>query len=366
METYSNYYKKVFSVIFYVTILLLLVSCGRNESKEEKHSTFEYAKMALQIYPAQTEISSSDAKFMNNHIIAGVGGNLNIMNLDRSVLAEFPDIEVNWIDSIDEDGLVIYGNSERQIGIAQIDFSKDTSSEKQECELIFNSVLFQKENLCIDPTIIKVKDWYYITFTEIIGTVNNPISFDDDDNSVNGEYILHMYRAKTDSDIKASDSWEEVSVIQDNHHNTEDIDILYKEDHFMVFFEYEDYDKGCSAIKVIESLDSEGREWGEPTELLPNDADHEMASIWEEGDNYILWYSCDKNSVGESYMKGQIFYAVFDKNWELISKDIEVAEDYNDIGGVRLYEVNRINDKITFLYAKDYLTNNELSVLQEK
>lgn len=257
MEAYSNYYKKVFSVIYYVTILLLLVSCGRNESKEEKHSTFEYAKMALQIYPAQTEISSSDAKFMNNHIIVGVGGNLNIMNLDRSVLAEFPDIEVNWIDSIDEDGLVIYGNSERQIGIAQIDY-------------------------------------------------------------------------------------------------------------FMVFFEYEDYDKGCSAIKVIESLDSEGREWGEPTELLPNDADHEMASIWKEGDNYILWYSCDKNSVGESYMKGQIFYAVFDKNWELISKDIEVAEDYRDIGGVSLYEVNRINDKITFLYAKDYLTNNELSVLQEK
>lgn len=320
-----------------------------------------YSKIIVKNVESTNAITSSDAKFMNDHIIAGVNGELTIMKLDRSIVAKFPKIKVNWIDSIDEDGLIIYGNAAKQLGIARINQSVDSSYE-----LISNSIITEGKNLLIDPTIIRVNNYYYITFTEVVGRVNNGTAFlESEASKVNGEYILHMWRTRVDANLGDKNSWEEVSVIQDNYHNTEDIDIIYSNDHFTVFFEYEDYDKGCSAIKAIESLDSEGYKWGKPIELIPNDADHEMASVWDEGDGYTLWYSCDRDLVGKSYMAGKIYYAQYDKNWKLISKDNELPGDYSSIGGVRLYEVSKIDGVTHFLYAKDYLFENILTVLKE-
>lgn len=342
-----------------ISLVLLLSACG-NKAEEVNYSIPDYSDVSVELYKSDSTIHSSDAKFMNDYIIAGIDGSLTIMKLDRSIAASFPEVSVNWIDSLEEEGLIIYGNSSNQVGIAKV-MEADSSYN-----LEANNIIYQCDNLCIDPTIIKVKDYYYITFTEIIGTVNNSTPFSEDDApDINGEYKLHMWRAKKDSDLGHSDSWEDIAVIQDNYHNTEDIDILYNDDHFSVLFEYEDYDKGCSCLKVIESKDSEGREWNEPKELLTNDADHEMASIWNEGDYYTLWYSSDKKSVGDSYMAGHIYYANYDKEWNLISKDHEINIDYSLIGGVRLYEVNMIDDKITFLYSRNYLAENELTVLRQ-
>lgn len=319
-----------------------------------------YSQISVDRITESKVISSNDAKYMSDHIIAGVNGALTIMNLDRSVVASFPEVRVNWLDSVDEDGLIIYGNFNKQLGIARL-------QQGDSYNLISNDIIFEGPNTYIDPTIIKVNDYYYITFTEIIGRVNNATSFSEDKASkINGEYILHMWRARTNSDLGNKNSWEEVSILQDNFHNTEDIDILYSDNHFTVVFEYENYDKGCSAIKAIQSLDSEGYRWGNPIELLPNDSDHEMASIWDEGDHYTLWYSCDKEAVGKSYMAGRIYYAEYDRDWNLLTKDNEIAGNYNEVGGVRLYEVTKIDDVIHFLYAKDYLIANKLSVLKEK
>lgn len=349
--------KKRILYLFAISLLFLFSACGSRD--EDADPTIpDYSNVSVELRESDSPVHSSDAKFMNDHIIAGVDGALTIMKIDRSIVASFPDVSVNWIDSLDDEELIIYGNSNNQIGIAKISETNDSYS------LETNYTVYQCDNLCIDPTIIKVEDYYYITFTEIIGTVNNSTSFSEENaQRVNGEYKLHMWRAKIDSDLGRSDSWEDIALIQDNYHNTEDIDILYNNEHFSVLFEYEDYDKGCSCLKVIESKDSEGKEWNEPKLLLPNDADHEMASIWDEGDFYTLWYSCDKKSVGESYMAGQIYYAIYDKDWNLISKDNEITADYDNIGGVRLYEVTRIDGNLYFLYAKDYLKDNLLEVL---
>jgi hypothetical protein len=200
----------------------------------------------------------------------------------------------------------------------------------------------------------------------VVGRANNGTPFSESEASkTNGEYILHMWRAKKDADLGDKKSWENVSVIQDNYHNTEDIDIIYSDNHFSVLFEYEDYDKGCSMIKVVQSLDAEGYKWGEPIVLLSNDADHEMASVWKEDDGYTLWYSSDRDSVGKSYMAGKIYYAQYDKDWKLLSKDNEINGDYGSIGGVRLYEVTKIDGVTHFLYAKNYLSINVLTVLKE-
>ena len=327
-------------------------------------AALSYSDMIVKPIESSNAVSTSDAKFMNNHIITGVSGKLTILSTDRKAIASFPEVDVNWLYSIEDEGLIVYGNNSKKIGIAKVIESGSGGSVSY--KLASNDIIYNANNLCIDPTIIHVNGYYYITFTEIIGRVNNPTSYTEDNaKNVNGEYILHMWRIKEGSDFGDRSLWEEVSVIQDNFHNTEDIDIMYSSNHFTVLFEYENYDKGCSAIRVIESMDSEGRSWGEPKELIPNDADHEMASVWDEGDHYTLWYSCDRDAVGQSYMAGKVYYATFDKSWKLLSKDNVIQGDYSRIGGVRLYDVKKIDGKINLLYAKNYLKENILSVLRE-
>lgn len=352
---------KNFVVKGVVIILLLSFMFSYSSIQSSAMPAKAYFNIIVENVESTNAITSSDAKYMNGHIITGVNGSLTLLELNRTVIAKFPEVKVNWIDSVEEDGLVIYGNFSKQLGIAKINQNGDDSYE-----LISNTIICEGKNLLIDPTIIRVNSYYYITFTEVVGKVNNGIAYSENEASkINGEYILHMWRARIDANLGDKSSWEEVSVIQDNFHNTEDIDIMYSDNHFTVFFEYENYDKGCSAIKAIQSLDSEGYRWGNTIELLPNEADHEMASIWDEGDHYTLWYSCDKGAVGKSYMAGRIYYAEYDKDWNLLSKDNEIAENHNEIGGVRLYEVTKIDDVIHFLYAKDYPYANKLSVLKE-
>ena len=352
-------------IVGVVIILLLSLTLSFEFINSFAISTNKHSNNFIRLVEDGGDISSSDAKFMGDHIIAGVKGTLTIMNVDRSVVKQFPEIKAVWLDSLDEEGLIIYGNNSNEIGIVKL--SKKLQGNNVSYEVVSNNIICKGNNTMIDPTIIHVRDYYYITFTEIIGKGNNENPFKESEApKINGEYILHMWRIKIDSNLGDKNSWEEVSVIQDNFHNTEDIDILYSDDHFTVLFEYENYDKGCSAIKAIQSLDSEGYKWGKPIELLPNDSDHEMASVWDEGDHYTLWYSCDKEEVGKSYMAGRIYYAEYDKDWNLWSRDNEIKVDYSVIGGVRLYEVTRIDGAMHFLYAKDYLTANKLTVLKEE
>ena len=132
----------------------------------------EYTKISVKNIESTNAITSSDAKFMNDHIITGINGSLSVLNLDRSTIVKFPEVKVNWIDSVEEDGLVIYGNFSKQLGIAKINQNGADSYE-----LLSNTIICEGKNLLIDPTIVRVNSYYYITFTEVVGKVNNGTAF---------------------------------------------------------------------------------------------------------------------------------------------------------------------------------------------
>ena len=80
-------------------------------------SSHDYSNLYLTPVLSSDSVSTTDAKFMNNCIITGVNGKLTILSTDRSVIATFPEIIVNWIYTIDEEGLIVYCNTNKKIGI---------------------------------------------------------------------------------------------------------------------------------------------------------------------------------------------------------------------------------------------------------
>ena len=333
----KNRHKTVYIIL--LVMLLLLVGAAA------LILLFRRGEKAELSEPAET-VHSNDAKFFKDKIIAGVDGALTVLDYDGKEAARYPDIRVQWCHSLESENLIVYGNDYRQVGILQLD---------NDYNVTLHNKIYEGENLYIDPTIIKADSSYFVTFTEIIGAVNNS-----DPNGENGEYKLHLYKSE---DLE---NWEEVAVILDNSRNTEDIDIMFEHGRFEVFYELEDYDKGCSSINVITSKDETGTAWNEPKELLPADADHEMACIEKREDGYRIWYSCDKDAPGQSYSAGRIYCADFEEDLTCRAKDealIKRQSEYDGIGGVRLYDVRQIDGKNYYLYARNYLTDNELRII---
>ena len=83
-------------------------------------------------------------------------------------------------------------------------------------------------------------------------------------------------------------------------------------------------------------------------------------------DGYRIWYSCDKDAPGQSYSAGRIYCADFEEDLTCRAKDealIKRQSEYDGIGGVRLYDVRQIDGKNYYLYARNYLTDNELRII---
>jgi len=277
------------------------------------------------------ELHNGDAKFYKNNIVTSIDGILTIYNEDGDLVKSYHEIAANWINCIQEENIIVYGNLNYQIGILKLDDAFN---------IVSNEILMMKENLQIDPTIVKVEDAYYITATEIVGNVNNSHI-----NAEKGNYTLRLYKSDNLS------NWKLVSNIIDTKYNIEDIDIFYKDRKFYVIYEKEIVDKGYSSINVVISDDNSGRVFTETHELLPADCDREPASIEVIDGGYRLFYSCDKNYPGESYMGGQIFYAEYDENWDPLI--IDEVVDTETKKGILLYDINNCNGKQQFLFAKE-------------
>lgn len=287
------------------------------------------------------QLHNGDAKLYNDYIITSVDGHFTIYNLQGEKVKEYPEIMTNWMSCLEDEGIVVYGNGNCQIGILQLD--KDLNVQH-------NEVVMQTENLQIDPTIIKINNIYYITVTEIIGTVNNA-----DVNVENGRYILHLMRSKDLS------NWTLVSDVVDSYSNIEDVDIDYENDKFYISYEKETVDKGDSSIELAISDDSKGNKFSKTIELLKADCDHEPAAFERiDGNTYRLYYSCDKNYRGESYQGGQVFYADYDSNWNQLSVDNIVKTETEK--GILLYDVKEENGNLRLLYARNYLTDCDMIV----
>lgn len=313
-----------------LVLTVFLCSCGRKTE----------VRMAI------TNLHNGDAKFLEDKIITNVGGILTLYDQNGNLLKNYEEVQANWIDVIPEDGIVVYGNFNHEIGIVKLDMNHNY-------ELLSNEVIMTTENLQIDPTIIKNSDTYYITVTEINGNVNNS-----DINAENGVYTIHLYKSYDLS------QWNFVSDVASCQNNLEDVELGYINNSFYAVYEKEQLDKGNSSVCLAMSTDAEGLCWQEKAELLPPDSDHEPASFEAlPNGKWKLYYSCDKDYPGESYMGGKIYYAIYDENFELQKKDKEIPSTTEK--GILLYDVKKYDKKEQFLMAKDYLTSCDL-VIEEK
>ena len=58
-------------------------------------ATSQYSDMRVTPVLSSNAVSTSDAKFVNNHIITGVNGKLTVLSLDRSTIASFSEVTSN-------------------------------------------------------------------------------------------------------------------------------------------------------------------------------------------------------------------------------------------------------------------------------
>ena len=181
-------------------------------------------------------LHNGDAKFYkNDNIITTVNSKLAMYDLFGNLIKEYDSINANWIDCLSDENIIIYGNWKNEIGIVKLDNNN---------EIISNNIILTSDFLNIDPTIIKNNEKYYITITQINGTVNNS-----DYQVQNGEYTVKLYSS---NDLF---NWNENSIILKGKSNYEDIDVFYENGHLNVVYEQEILDKGKSGIYIIQSLD---------------------------------------------------------------------------------------------------------------
>ena len=281
--------------------------------------------------------ANADAKFYNEYIITSVDEEIQVLDLKGKVLKSYEGLKASWMYTYPEEGLVVYSNHDKETHLLRLDENMD---------LIFDKVILTTELLAIDPTICKVGDTYLVPHTTIEGTINNP-SPDGD----NGIYTLELYVSK---DLE---NWEHRTTITSQKYDIEDIDLLYDNDQLYCIYEKEDYDKGPSRICLRVSMDA-GITWSEERFLIDNGADNEPSCILKEDDGYRLYYSSDRERLGESYNGASAYSAFFDADFNHIP-ELDEKVDMKDNLGIRLYEVKVLDGKLYFLFAKNFMTDKD-------
>lgn len=291
-------------------------------------------------------LHNGDAKFFGNKIAVSVDGYLMILDLEGNVVGYYNGqnthiIQANWIAPIENEFTLIYGNFYNEIGVVKFDNNYN---------LVSNEIVMRTEFLQIDPAVMKKENTYYMAAIRIDGVINrsNP-------SVENGKYSIYWYRSL---DLK---NWDFISIVAEERYNLKDIDIIDVEENFGIVYEKELLDKGNSYIVLKVSNDKEGTDWKkEEKVLLEADCDHEPAIVQVFKDKYLLYYSCDKDNLGESYMGSKMYVSVYNKEWVLLEKDREIGSNVK--GGIILYDVMEQNGKQFFLLSENYFTDGNLVV----
>lgn len=321
--------KKLVKCLFFVLSLCLLTGCSMQNN----------AVIAFE----KKQLHNGDAKFYENSIITNVDNHLYICDMDGNY-RQYDDIKCNWLDVIPDEGLMVYSNFDNETGLIQFDDKMD---------IINHTLLWSHDKLNIDPAIIKIGNMYYLTSTEIDGTVNNA-----DIDGENGIYTIKLFCS---SDLQ---SWDYITDVISHKNNLEDIKLFNKDNKLCIIYEKEIVDKGNSSICAIEAKDSSCIDWGEEKILLKADSDHEPANIMSSVDGIFLFYSSDFERPGESYMGSNLYYAKYDWDFNLIEKNIKIDTEIKD--GQLLYDVCILDDEIYFLSEVNYLTDSDLAVQKSK
>ena len=282
------------------------------------------------------KFGSGDIKFYGDEIICGKN-HLYLLDFEGKTVKEYPELAVNWIDGIPEEGIVIYGNFAKETGIIRLDEDKNIK------EQLYNN---KSENLRIDQTINHFGDKYYMTATEIEGNVNNS-----DPTKSCGKYTIRLFCS--DDAV----NWTLLSDVAVADSNLEDVDVSYVDGRLFVCYEKEIIDKGDSAI-VLKYSDDEGHSFCEEKVLIEADCDHEPVSFISDKDGYVLLYSCDKDNRGSSYNGAGVYEARYDKDFNCIEKDKKIETETKE--GLLWYDYMVKGDTEYYLFAGNYITENNM------
>lgn len=306
-----------------------LCACGTQDTDPTTKKVSEIFSIA--------NLHNGDAKFFGDDILTSVNGTLTRIDPDTGDQRTYSAIASNWIDGISDENLMVYGNNNKETGLAIFDENKN---------VVRHETLFTSDHLMIDPTISHFSDFYFLTYTDIEGTVNNA-----DPNAENGIYTIKAYRS---SDLQ---NWTALQDITSQQHNLEDVDVISDNGRIYISYEKETVDRGNSALEVRYS-DDNGQTWSDEIDAVPCDADHEPASLVKINGKFRLYYSCDEDDPGASYMGGKIYFRDYDRDFQPVSAEQRVDADTEE--GLLLYDIKQSDDGTEYLCAGDYLTTCDL------
>lgn len=321
----------IFLFVMCFIVLQIFTGCEKGEVSQ-----------SVEIF-RRDSLYNGDAKFYGDNIITSVGGKLSFIDLENNDMITY-DVQTNWIDSIEEEGIIVYGNQNNEVGLCRIDNSEKT--------LISNTVLFQEEKLAIDPSLIKIKDQYFLTITLIDGNVNNL-----DASAENGHYAVELYTSK---DLQ---NWEYQSSIVTADNNIEDGELFYWNKQLYFLYEKEELDKGNSSIELKASLNM-GKTWEEQTILVAGEGDNEPGGLKLINNSVYLFYSSDIENIGKSYEGAEIYQMRLDNNLDPTSK-MEKVGTLSEKGKL-LYDIKVTDDKIMYLFTENYFSESNLVVESNK
>lgn len=285
-------------------------------------------------------LHNGDVKFYDNkYIIGNDNGTLGIFDFNGQRVRKYDDIKLNWLSVEDTDNIIIYANSNKEVGILKLDDSLN---------IILNEIIMRNDKMTIDPTILKINDTYFITVTTINGTINN--SNPDKDNGI---YSVDLYKSK---DLL---NWTHIDTIIRDNHNIEDLAAMNVNGTYYIFFEREIVDKGNSSLEVIFS-NNKGTKWSSPKILCKAEADNELGNIIFYKNKFILYYSSDYLNKGTSYEGASIFVKYFDKNFENVSS----PKVYKEFSSTLLFDVLKSDDSLYFVYNEHYMTQSNMVLAQ--
>lgn len=331
--------KKILALII-VLVCCIATGCTKDKAIETWNSdTSVNSSAAKEVYKIKN-LHNGDAKLLSNHyVVTNTEGKLTIIDEKGNIFKRYEDIDVSWCD-ICEDKIIVYGNSNKEVGICRID---------EECNVTDNHIIMYAEaDLAIDPAICHVEDKYYITVTFINGTVNNA-----DASHENGLYTVKLYQSENLSE------WEEVSEILAMKSNIEDIDLNYWNGKFYFTYEKETYDKKVSSINLMISEDK-GEHWGQSLTLIEENGDNEPAVFEKTGSHFRLYYSSDIENPNSTYEGAKVYVQEFDENLQPIGNAVCIRLQ-NDNGNL-LYDVDVSEDGIWYLFTEKYITESNLTL----
>lgn len=285
-------------------------------------------------------LHNGDVKFYDNkYIVGNDNGTLGIFDFNGQRIRKYDDIKLNWLSVENTDNIIIYANSDKEVGILKLDDSLN---------IILNEIIMRSDKMTIDPTILKINDTYFITVTTINGTINN--SNPDKDNGI---YSVDLYKSK---DLL---NWTHMDTIIKDNHNIEDLVAMNVNGTYYIFFEREVVDKGNSSLEVIFS-NNKGIKWTSPKILCKAEADNELGNIIFYKNKFILYYSSDYLNKGTSYEGASIFVKYFDQNFENASS----PKVYREFSSTLLFDVLKSDDSLYIVYNEHYMTQSNMVLAQ--